>query len=124
MTTQTITFRLALIAALAAISYLATIGQDFPVVRDISDKANHVLAFGALALLVDFSFPEEPFGSSKIFMLLAYGLLIELVQGLLPNRAASLLDLVADGIGIAAYKFSVPALKRVPWLKQRWTEAL
>lgn len=37
----------------------------------------------------------------KVLILLAFGLQIELVQYFLPNREFSLLDVVADGIGIA-----------------------
>ena len=120
--TQTIIFRLAFVGALAAITYLATTQHDYPMVKDISDKANHVLAFYALTLLVDFSFPEKTLGFSKVAALLTYGLLIEAVQSFLPHRAASLLDVIADGAGIAAYRFSLPALRHVPLLCRRWTE--
>jgi VanZ family protein len=120
---QTMIFRLAFIGALAAITYLATTRHDYPVVKDISDKANHILAFYALTLLVDFSFPEEPLGFSKVAALLVYGLSIEVVQSFLPHRSASVLDVIADGVGIAAYRFSLPALRRIPLLCRRWTQA-
>jgi VanZ family protein len=118
---QIIPFRLFLIAALAAITYLAVTRQEYPLVQEIYDKANHIVAFYALALLVDFSFPQKTFGFSKIIGLLSYGVLIEVVQGFLPGRTPSLLDLVADGVGIASYRFSQPLLKRVPLLGRRWT---
>jgi VanZ family protein len=118
--TQIIAIRLGLLAALMAISYLATTGQEFPVVKDISDKASHILAFYVLTLLVDFSFPKKTLGFSKIFALLTYGLLIEIVQSLLPDRTPSLLDLAADGVGIAGYKLSLPLLRHAPLLSRRW----
>ena len=37
----------------------------------------------------------------KVTLLLAFGLQIEIVQYFLPNREFSLLDVVADGVGIA-----------------------
>ncbi len=86
--------------------------------KDMSDKANHVLAFYVLALLVDFSFPKDNLGLAKVLALLTYGLLIEIVQSFLPNRTASLLDLVADGVGIVLYKLSLPLLKHVPALRR------
>jgi len=118
---QIITFRLFLIAAVAAITYLAMTRQEYPLVKDISDKASHIVAFYVLALLVDFSFPQKTFGLSKITGLLSYGLLIEVVQSFLPGRTPSLLDLLADGVGIASYKLSLPVLRLVPLLGRRWT---
>jgi VanZ family protein len=117
---QTAIYRLALILTLGAITFLATTGHGYPVVKDISDKANHMLAFYVLAMLVDFSFPKTRFGVSKILALLTYGLLIEIIQGFLPDRTPSLVDLLADGVGIAMYKLSVPILTRVPFFCLRW----
>jgi VanZ family protein len=119
--TQIIIFRLAFIAVLGLITYLAFTRHEYPIVKDVSDKTNHIAAFYVLALLIDFSFPDEPLGS-KISVLLGYGVLIEIVQSFLPNRTPSLLDLVADGVGVVAYKLSLPALKHVPLLSRRWTQ--
>jgi VanZ family protein len=116
-----IIFRLLLIGALAAITFLATTREESLLLKDISDKANHILAFYVLALLVDFSFPKEKLGFAKVSALLTYGLLIEITQSFLPNRTASLLDLVADGVGLAFYKLSLPLLRHVSTLGRRWT---
>jgi VanZ family protein len=117
---QIITFRLVLAAAFVVITHLATTPQQYPVVKHISDKANHILAFYVLALLLDFSFPKSNLVTSKVIMLLTYGLLIEVIQSFIPNRMSSMLDLVADAIGIASYWFSLPALRHVPLLSRRW----
>jgi VanZ family protein len=117
---QIITFRLFLLAALAVITHLATTPLQYPVFKHISDKANHVLAFYVLALFMDFSFPKTNVGAFKIIGLLTYGILIEIVQSFIPNRMPSLFDVIADGIGIAAYRFSLPLLKHVPILSRRW----
>lgn len=119
--TQLITFRLLLIAALAVITFLATTRQEYPVVKDISDKANHILAFYVLALLVDFSFPKGKLGFAKVSPLLGYGLLIEITQSFLPGRTASIIDLIADGVGIALYKLSLSLLTHVSAVGRRWT---
>jgi VanZ family protein len=118
--TQIITFRLVLMAGLVVITHLAITPQQYPVVKHIWDKANHFLAFYVLALLIDFSFPKTNLGISKVIALLTYGILIEVIQSFIPNRTASLLDLVADGIGIAIYRFSLPVIKHVPLLNRRW----
>jgi VanZ family protein len=113
-----------LVAALAVITHLATTPQQYPVFKHVWDKASHIAAFYVLALLIDFSFPKTNLGVSKIIVLLTYGVLIEVIQSFIPNRTPSLLDLVADGIGIASYRFSPPVLKRVPILRRRWNTEL
>jgi len=107
--------------ALIAISHLAFTPQQYPVLKDISDKANHIFAFYVLALLVDFSFPKDNLGFTKVFALLGYGVLIEGIQNFLPHRTTSLLDLLADGAGIAGYRFSLPILRHVPLFRRRWS---
>ena len=78
------------------------------------------MAFYVLALLVDFSFPQDKFGLSKILALLGFGLLIEVIQYFLPYRTFSLYDLAADGGGLTVYWFSLPTLRYVPLLRCRW----
>ena len=117
---QIITCRLVLLAAVGVITHLATTQQQYPVVRELSDKVSHFLAFYVLALLVDYSFPRTNLGIAKLGWLIAYGMLIEVVQSFIPNRTASLIDLAADGMGIALYSLSIPVLKRVPLMDRRW----
>jgi VanZ family protein len=117
--TQTVIFRIVLFLALGAITYLATTRHDYPAVTHVSDKLNHVAAFYVLALLLDFSLPEKQMGFAEILALLAYGVAIEVAQSFLPGRTASLLDLFADAVGIALYKFSLPVVKRLPFLNVR-----
>lgn len=71
-------------------------------IERIWDKFQHVAAFVALAALLDLALPEHGPGF-KIALALAYGLLIEAVQSLLPWRDASLPDLGADLIGIGIH---------------------
>jgi VanZ family protein len=113
-------FRVVLCIALAAIMYLATTPQHYPVVESVNDKVNHILAFFVLGLLADFSVPRSGFTSSKIGALLAYGLGIEVIQFFLPYRTFSLLDWLADGIGLALYGFFLPVVRSLPWFSRRW----
>lgn len=115
-----ISFRLALAAALVVITYLATTQLDYPAIGNINDKVSHILAFYVLALLGDFSFPEHKFDPGKILLLLAYGLFIEIIQYFLPYRTFSLLDLLADAIGLVLYSLSIPVLRGTPLLRRRW----
>lgn len=116
----TLSFRVLLIAAFTGIFYLATTALRFPVIENINDKVNHALAFFALALLADFSWPRSGFTARKILSLLGYGLVIEIAQYFLPYRAFSLFDLGADALGLFLYWMTVPLLRKLPLLKSRW----
>ena len=113
-------FRASLVTALLLILFLATTQLPYPAVDSLNDKVLHILAFYALAMLVDFSFPRLEFGLSKVLTLMAYGVLIEAIQYFLPYRSFSLYDLGADAVGVLAYALSIPALKQVPFLRRRW----
>lgn len=113
-------FRAGLLTAVTVVMYVATTRLNIPVVASLNDKVTHILAFYALALLIDFSFPERRFDFSKVIALLGYGFLIECVQYFLPYRTFSLFDLSADLVGLLAYKLSMPGLKYIPWLRWRW----
>jgi VanZ family protein len=108
-------FRVLLAAALLAISFLTTTSHTLPVAGDINDKVGHVIAFFLLALLVDLSFPAWSF-RTKVLVLIAYGLSIEVAQAYLPYRSCSLFDLGADAGGLALYGICQPALRYVPFL--------
>ena len=73
--------RIILVVTIAFISWQATIqnGIEAPPVEN-GDKILHFLAFGTLALLVDYAFPRNRFGAAKIISLILYGLAIEVVQ--------------------------------------------
>jgi len=111
-------FRSMLVAALLAISFLATTSLSIPVAGDMNDKVNHVFAFVVLAFLVDFSFPAWTFRAQAL-VLIAYGLSIEVTQSYLPYRSCSLFDLGADAVGLAVYGICQPALEYLPLLRKR-----
>ncbi|WP_338011430.1 VanZ family protein [Cupriavidus sp. IDO] len=62
------------------------------------DKSNHALAFLVLALLGRRAYVGR--GVGVLFALVAYGGLIELLQGMTSYRDADWADLLADSIGI------------------------
>lgn len=111
-------YRFLLLVTVFVISYLAFTPLDHPVASGLNDKANHLLAFLCLSLLLDFSFPRRSFGMSKVLPLLAYGITIELVQHILPFRFFSLFDLAADALGIALYPALLAVLKRIPGISR------
>lgn len=67
------------------------------------DKLNHAAAFMTMAFCGHFAFRERPRASFwVVFLLMALGLAIELVQLGVPGRDADVMDLLADGIGLAS----------------------
>jgi len=94
------------------ISWLVVAPQDeLPPVR-LWDKAAHVLAFAALMLLCAVAYRKR-FSLARIAMLLfIFGVGIEMVQYLLPYRQFSLLDMLANSVGILlAFPFIAPVEK-------------
>ena len=116
--------RAILIAALIVISYLALTPKTYPLVETISDKTKHMIAFFVLAWLCDISFPKSPFSLAKICFLLGYGLFLELWQYYLPYREFSILDLLADSLGLFLYLILRPLIMRCPLFKWQWNVLL
>ena len=82
------------------------------------DKANHLLAFVVLLGLLDNAYPAKPLWQRKVLPLLLYGVLIECVQAFLPHREFSLLDVLADGLGLLLYLIVRPLLiAKLPFIQ-------
>ena len=101
--------------ALVAVEYLATTSRHIPIVESLWDKFNHFFAFSVLYLLLSFGYERLSF-LQKAVLLLLFGMQIEIVQSFLPARFFSLLDVVADSIGIVigalVYLFTIRYLPR------------
>ncbi len=112
--------RLLLIAAVSFISYLAFTSEEYTLVESTNDKLDHLAAFFVLALLADFSFPEQGYHWPKILPLLLFGLFIEIIQYFLPYRTFSWFDFLTDCIGLLCYGLSQPWLRQIPFVQLRW----
>jgi len=91
-----------LLAVLAVVVLvLALLPKDQPSPTLGWDKLNHASAFAALALCGHFAFRTRAWVNTKVAAaLLAFGIVIELLQLMAPGRRASLADVVADIVGI------------------------
>jgi VanZ family protein len=118
--TAIVILRITLASSLLGIIALATAELTHPLLTSVNDKVGHIVAFLYLAFLLDFSFPDSHFDKLKVILLLAYGLLIEVIQYFLPYRTFSFLDLVADGVGVTLYFLLIPILKYIPLVRLRW----
>ena len=91
-------WRWAFALCLAVVMFLALAPADFPSPSTGWDKVNHAFAFAVLAVLGCASYaPARP----VLLGLLAYGGLIEVLQGATDYRSAEWLDLMADCVGLA-----------------------
>jgi VanZ family protein len=91
--------RLAFWNCAALVLALALVPAQMPLPSTGWDKTNHLLAFGALAVLGLRSYPDRP--AVLLLSLLAYGALIEGLQSFTPDRFPEWGDLFADGVGLA-----------------------
>lgn len=92
-------WRVLLVGAMAALLVLSLLPSSDDLPTTGWDKANHLLGFAALGWLGHRSWPRQ--WGMTLFGLLAYGVLIECLQLITPDRMAELSDVVADGIGLA-----------------------
>jgi VanZ family protein len=116
-------FRIAFWGTVILVAYLSFGQLNETPIANINDKFGHTAAFLCLAFLLDFATARQKWGWSKALPLLAYGLLIEIVQYHLPYREFSLWDLAADGLGLLIYPVSYPLLRHLPVLAPRWNSA-
>jgi len=84
---------------LIAIEFLATTTIHIEVIESIWDKANHFIAFFTLYFLLSLAYKKLSI-KAKVGLLVLFGMQIEFVQSFIPGRDFSLLDVVADSIGI------------------------
>lgn len=93
-------YKIIFIFCLLAIELLAIKTTNIENITLGWDKLNHLFAFMVLYLLLTLAFPRLPVWV-KIFLLFVLASQIELFQMLYPPREPSMLDIVADMIGVA-----------------------
>ena len=96
---RTSLFKMALILNFFIIEYLALTPQHIEILDGLWDKQNHFFAFFVLYILLSFAYQNLSI-LTKIGLLLLVGFQIEATQYFIPGRFFSLLDIVADSIGI------------------------
>jgi VanZ family protein len=91
-------WRLALVGCAAAVVVLALmpIGPTTPSIG--WDKADHLFAFAVLGLLGMKAFPRSQ--AACMGGVLAFGIVVELLQAAVPYRFAEWRDIVANAVGI------------------------
>jgi VanZ family protein len=85
--------------ALAICTYMAFAPSPPQTVFRISDIALHGFAFVVLSFLLSVSYFNQTLVKPALWML-AYGVLIEVVQSQIPQRSPEVKDLLVDAVGI------------------------
>lgn len=92
--------RALLAAALASATWVSLIPMPGPQLFETQDKVLHTGAYAVFYLLAWLSFPGRVLQWRLHAGLLAYGIAIELLQGLTPDRSMEAMDLLADATGL------------------------
>lgn len=87
------------LVVLAVILFSGLKPEPVPQVFDQQDKLHHLLGFAALMFTQRLAFPQWRV-SWAITLSLAAAVLIELAQALIPNRWASMGDMLANTLGV------------------------
>ncbi|MGV8842922.1 MAG: VanZ family protein [Pseudomonas sp.] len=111
---------LPVIAVLAIILFSGLKPEPVPQMFQQQDKLHHLLGFAALAFSLRLGFARTHFGWLLAASLMA-ALLIELGQGFLPQRTASLGDMLANTLGVLLGAGCSLALEA--WLRTRQKKA-
>lgn len=97
---------------LAATAVMLLPANDLPTVN-IWDKAEHATTFAVLMAAAWFAY-QHRFAVKKLAVwLVCYGITIECIQHFVPTRSFSVLDMVADSVGVLLILFLVRALEKV-----------
>lgn len=105
-------FTICFFICLISIEFLATTNQEFQPIQNSWDKANHFIAFLTLYVILSFGYAKLK-TQTKVLILLAFGIQIEIVQAFLPYRESSLLDIFADEVGIFSGIFVVALFHKI-----------
>ncbi len=87
------------LAVLAILLFTGLKPEPVPEAVEQQDKLHHLLGFAALMATSRLAFPRAHFIWLLAFSL-GIGLLIELGQGLLPDRTPSTTDMLANALGV------------------------
>lgn len=109
--------RLVFVTAILICTVMAVIPGSIDPTGFMNDKLKHVVVFFVLALMLDrLAFPTERFSWFKPLGLLAFGVLLEVLQDTLGFRQGStqdLLDILSNLVGVTGYFLLAAIVKRV-----------
>jgi VanZ family protein len=81
-------------------SYMSLTPAPPSAVLTVSDKLLHAVGYLALYLSCTLAYPLAAHLLPRLCSLLGYSILIEILQHFIPNRGFSLLDILANAVGL------------------------
>ena len=103
-------FRVILLVLIVLSIYFSLTSSGAIAAPRVWDKLLHAVGYFALLMALDFSFKPGEHLLAKIVTVFVYSGLIEVAQGFLTSRDASMADMLANGVGIALFCLLVPLL--------------
>ncbi len=97
-------YKIAFFITVFSILALALLPNGGGVDTNLGDKANHFIAFFTLSLLLNRASSTTDARIRNALALLMFGTVIEILQSFTQYREPSLLDIVADGVGILIFQ--------------------
>lgn len=95
--------RILLVFEFLGIVYLSLKSPQYGLNVQLNDKVGHFIGYGVLSLNTFLVFGFKPLRKGILFIigLVGMGAMLEGLQGLVPGREVSGLDIVANSIGVA-----------------------
>ena len=110
-------YKATFLLTICAVFILSVIPNPESLTGDINDKINHAFAFFVMILLAMKGFEKPTW--IIITGLALYGVLIELVQAMIPSRDCSFRDLFADLCGLGLGLFINMLLNRIKAMTEK-----
>ena len=92
-------YRAAFFLGIAIVTLLSLLPQESLPQSGLSDKLEHLLAYAVLCVAGCWAFPDKI--QRILIFLVLYGVVLELLQSLIPGRVPSMFDGLANTMGIA-----------------------
>lgn len=97
-------YKILFFIAVLGVLTLALLPNGGGVETNLGDKANHFIAFFTLSLLLNRASSTTHVRIRNATSLLLFGAAIEVLQAFTQYREPSMLDIVADGVGIVVFQ--------------------
>jgi len=94
-------------------TYSSLTPVNYKVFEVIWDKFAHAIGYFFLITTLDLGFRTFRYFPAKITSLFIYGLALEIIQYFIPSRTFSLLDMVANAVGLLAYPAIYLLVRRI-----------
>jgi len=91
-------FKVGFFFCILLVTYLSTTVREIEIVTNNWDKSNHFFAFFILYYFLYFGYKKK--FAINMIILLSFAIQVEIVQYFIPGRTFSILDIIADVIGI------------------------